>query len=148
MMKLHLKNYFYVFATLALAFGCKPDNFRPLVQTLIVDDVNTNEPSADTIFNVSFPIKSEYILTYNKGVEEYRFEFNRTNDTIPDLHFIELGKAGGVTEYTGFTTVNFDQSVLDTLPDNPGYYFISVDCFDLSGNVAFQRKVITQIIVK
>jgi hypothetical protein len=142
-----MRVYFYIIVVFVFASGCGPDNFRPVVQTLIVNNVNTDMLPSDTIFNVTFPIESEFELTDNEGVEKYRFEFNRTNDSIPDFHSIDLGNVGGLKEFTGFTTVDFDQSILDTLPENPGYYFISVDCFDLTGNEAIQKKVIIEIVI-
>jgi hypothetical protein len=144
---LGLKFHFLITLSLAFVFGCKPDNFRPVVQTLIISDIDTDTIASDTLFNITFPIQAEYTLTDKKGVTDYRFEFNRTNDTLPDLHFIDLGSAGNLTEFTGFTTVNFNQSILDTLPPNPGYYFITVDCFDETGNQALQKKSILEIVI-
>lgn len=139
-----MKKTFFFALTLFFAFACnKRDNFRPVVEYIKVDSV-----LADTIFNMSFPFSSEYRLTDNDGVEEYRFEFTRTLDTLPDLHFLEIKNIGGPTEYNGSTKVDFPDEVLDTiLYDTLGFYRITVDCFDKTGNTALQKNILVEIIL-
>jgi len=138
----------YMAIFLLLTYSCnKPDNFRPEVEYLTINDVRTDTLSSDTVFNQSFPIISEFKLTDNEGVEEYRFEFVKSADSLPDLRLIEVEAVGGVKEYIGNVSVNFDQSIIDSLPSYPLYYFITVDCFDKTGNVALQKKNIVEIII-
>lgn len=126
------------------SFACsKRDNFRPVVEYIKVDSV-----LADTIFNMSFPFNTEYKLTDNEGVEEYRFEFIKTLDSMPDLHFLEIKGIGGPTEYLGSTIINFSNDLLDTIQyDTLGFYKITLDCFDKTGNQALQKQVLVEIIL-
>ena len=128
---------------MSLIFGCKgPESERPVVQYLKIADINTDTLDSDTVFNLSFPINSDFKLTDNEGVQQYRFEFIKSADSLPDLHFLKIENTGDVKEYNGSTTIDFDESILDTLPDYPLYYFITVDCFDKSGNQAFQKRIL------
>jgi len=139
-----MKNKFLFLLIIFFAFACnKRDNFRPVVEYIKVDSV-----LADTIFNMSFPFSSEYLLTDNDGVEEYRFEFIRTLDTLPDLHLLEIKNIGGPSEYNGSTIVDFPDAILDTITyDTLGFYKITVDCFDKTGNTALQKKILVEIIL-
>ncbi len=130
---------------LFFAFACnKRDNFRP-----VVEYIEVNDEIADTIFNVGFPITTKFRLTDNDGVEEYRFEFIRSRDTSANLHSIEIKNIGGVNEYTGNITISFSSEILDTiLFDTLGFYNITVDCFDKTGNQAFQKKVVVELILE
>lgn len=141
---------FYTAIVLVFSFGCnKQDNFRSVVEYILINDIKTDTLDSDTVFNQTFPIIADFKLTDNEGVEQYRLEFIRTKveDTIPDLHFLEIKSTGGLTEYIGSSTIDFDDAVIDTLPTYPIYYFITVDCFDKSGNQAVQKKNIVQIII-
>ena len=139
-----MKNPFLFLLILSFAFACnKRDNFRPVVEYIKVDGV-----LADTIFNQSFPFSSEFKLTDNDGVEEYRFEFKKTVDTMPDLHFLGIKNIGGPKEYLGSTIINFSNEILDTiLYDTLGFYNITLDCFDKTGNQALQKKILVEIIL-
>jgi len=143
-----MRTLFYSVIALLFAFACKrPDNLKPVVEHLIINAINTDTLKSDTVFDVSFPIDAAFKLTDNEGVEQYRFEFIKTTDSLPDLQFLEIKSTGGLNEFNGNTSVSFSQSILDTLPNYPLYYFITVDCFDKSGNQALQKKNIIQIIV-
>ena len=139
-----MKKTFLFALILIFASACnKRDNFRPVVEYIKVDSL-----IVDTIFNQSFPFITEYRLTDNDGVEEYRFEFIKTLDSLPDLHILEIKNIGGPSEYLGSTIVNFSPSLLDTIPyDTLGYYRITVDCFDKTGNQALQKKILVEIIL-
>lgn len=137
------KSFLFLFLLL-IAFACnKRDNFKPVVEYIKVNSV-----LADTIFNVSFPFDSEFQLTDNEGVEEYRFEFIKTIDTLPDLHFLEIKNIGGSKDYLGSTIVNFSNETLDTISyDTLGFYKITLDCFDETGNQALQKIILVEIIL-
>jgi len=139
-----MKTTFLFILMLFFAFACnKRDNFRPVVEYIKIDSV-----IVDTIFNQSFPFDTEYKLTDNDGLEEYRFEFIKTLDSLPDLHFLEIKNIGGPSEYLGNTTVDFSDALLDTIPyDTLGFYKITVDCFDKTGNTAIQKKIFVEIIL-
>ena len=139
-----MKKSFLFLLILFFAFACnKRDNFRPEVEYIKVDSV-----LADTIFNQSFPFSTEFKLTDNDGVEEYRFEFIKTLDSLPDLHLVEIRNIGGPSEYLGSTTVDFSNALLDTIPyDTLGFYKITLDCFDKTGNQALQKKILVEIIL-
>ena len=139
-----MKKAVFFLIILFIAFSCnKRDNFRPVVEYIMVDTI-----IADTIFNMSFPFITEYRLTDNEGVEEYRFEFIKTIDSMPDLHTLELKNIGGPKDYLGSTTVNFSNDLLDTiLYDTLGFYNIILDCFDKTGNTAIQKKILVEIIL-
>ena len=139
-----MKNQFLFLLLILFAFACnKRDNFKPVVEYIKVDGV-----LADTIFNQSFPFSSEFNLTDNEGVEEYRFEFIKTIDSLPDLHFLEIENIGGPIDYLGSTTVNFSNEILDTITyDTLGFYKITLDCFDKTGNQALQKKILVEIIL-
>ena len=137
------KSFLFLFI-LFISFACnKRDNFKPVVEYIKVNNV-----LADTVFNVSFPFDSEFQLTDNEGVEEYRFEFIKTIDTLPDLHFLEIKTIGGPKDYLGSTIVNFSNEALDTITyDTLGFYKITLDCFDKTGNQALQKKILVEIIL-
>jgi hypothetical protein len=139
-----MKKAVFFLIILFMAFSCnKRDNFRPVVEYIMVDTI-----IADTIFNMSFPFITEYRLTDNEGVEEYRFEFIKTIDSMPDLHVLEIKNIGGPKDYLGSTTVNFSNDILDTiLYDTLGFYKINLDCFDKTGNTAIQKKILVEIIL-
>lgn len=139
-----MKNPYLFFLLLSFSFACnKRDNFRPVVEYIKIDSV-----IVDTIFNMSFPFITEYQLTDNDGVEEYRFEFIRTIDTLPDLHFLEIKNIGGPNDYLGSTTVDFSNEILDTiLYDTLGFYKITLDCYDKTGNQALQKQILVEIIL-
>lgn len=139
-----MKKTFLFALIIFFASACnKRDNFRPVVEYIKVDSL-----IVDTIFNQSFPFITEYRLTDNDGVEEYRFEFIKTLDSLPDLHILEIKSIGGPSEYLGSTIVNFSDALLDTIPyDTLGYYRITVDCFDKTGNQALQKKILVEIIL-
>lgn len=139
-----MKSPILFFLLFFFVFACnKRDNFRPVVEYIKVDSV-----LADTIFNLSFPFVSEFQLTDNDGVEEYRFEFIKTLDSLPDLQLVEIKNIGGPTDYMGSTIVNFSEELLDTIAyDTLGFYNITVDCFDKTGNQALQKKILVEIIL-
>lgn len=120
----------------------RPDNFKPVVEYLEVESERM-----DTLLNLYFPIKTTFLLTDNEGVQEYRFEFIRKDTSQYDLHFLEFNNINGPKSYEGEETIDFNTSILDTIQDDSlGYYYITLDCYDQSGNVAQQKKVVVTVL--
>lgn len=131
-------------------FGCnKADTTRPVIQEVFINNILADTLGNDTLFDIIFPVETRFKMQDNEGVDQYRFEFARTNDTLPDIKLLLIKPAGGVKDFSDLITVQVDQEVLDTIPENtPLYYFISLDCYDLSGNTAIRRKHIVKIILR
>jgi len=137
---------FYIFI-FVLAMACnKPDNFRPVIEYVIIDGINTENLENDTVYNTNFPFNTEFRLTDNIGVVEYRFEFIRPDTNIADLHILEIKKIGSETDYTETVIIDFELEEQELLETHPAYYNITIDCYDESGNVAIQHKSIVEII--
>jgi len=127
----------------------KRDTAKPVAEFIRINDAPLDTITTDTLFNFDFPFETNFKLSDNEGVEQFRHEFIRSQSSQVDLHQLDIKSTGGSKEYEDNVIVDFPSSVLDTLPnDSLGFYKLTLDCFDKSGNQAKQQKFLIEIIIQ